>query len=74
MTKEDIHIQALLYEDECHNPSVQKHFEDGAEWAREETIKEASLWLSDFLCGRYDDSVNERFVKQFQEAMLYKLL
>lgn len=38
MTKEDIEIQAALYEDSCHNPSVQQHFIDGAEWAKEELI------------------------------------
>lgn len=45
MTREDIEIEACLYEDGCHNPSVQKHFKDGAEWAKQELIDKACEWL-----------------------------
>ena len=36
MTKENIETQAALYEDSCHTSSTQKHFCDGAEWAKQE--------------------------------------
>lgn len=41
MTKEDIEIRACLYEDGCHNPSIQDHFADGAEWARKQMLEQA---------------------------------
>lgn len=47
MTREDIEIEACLYEDGCHNPSAQKHFKDGAEWARQEIIDKACEWLKE---------------------------
>lgn len=43
MTLEDIEIQACLYEDSCHNPSIQKHFRDGAEWASRECAHDSHL-------------------------------
>lgn len=41
MEKEDLEIQACLYEDSCHNPSIQAHFIDGAEWAEKKIIEKA---------------------------------
>ncbi|MDO4803077.1 MAG: hypothetical protein Q4A15_13000 [Prevotellaceae bacterium] len=47
MSKEDIEIEAALYEDACHNPSIQQHFIDGANWAKCELIEKACKWLYD---------------------------
>lgn len=45
MSKEDIEIEAALYEDACHTPSIQQHFIDGANWAKHETVDKACDWL-----------------------------
>lgn len=75
MTNENIHLQALLYEDECHNPSVQKHFEDGAEWARNEVIDRACKWLHSIIgdgfvrYGIENVADNDQFEAMFRNAM-----
>lgn len=50
MTKEDIEIEACLYEDGCHNPSIQDHFVDGAEWAYKKMYWEARKAFCNTVC------------------------
>lgn len=48
MTKEDIEIQAALYEDSCHNPNIQTHFIEGAEWVKENIIDKTCEFLDKY--------------------------
>lgn len=49
MNKEDIEIEAALYEDACYNLSIQQHFIDGADWAKYEIIDNTCNWLRKYL-------------------------
>lgn len=78
MTKEDIEIQACLYEDGCHNPSIQDHFADGAKWAKEILLKEACEWLKEnvekYLFNRggfeeYIPTCGDKLYTDFKKAM-----
>lgn len=51
MTQEDIEIEACLYEDACHNPSVQQHFIDGANWAKDKMIEKLCVYMENFNQG-----------------------
>lgn len=75
MTKEDIEIQACLYEDGCHNPSIQTHFIEGAQWAREEMMKKACDAYCK-VCGHFAHKVPAHICRQdcyyymdFKQAM-----
>ena len=67
MTKEDIETQAALYEDSCHTSSTQKHFCDGAEWAKQELVNKAAEWIYNNQ-PTIGDSMR-KYIEKFRQAM-----
>lgn len=71
--KEEIEIEACIFEDSCHNRSVQHHFLEGAECMRKLLIDKACEWFLSQI--DYDNSGREcrvffrDSVERFRKAM-----